>query len=98
MRIFIGALLAIAAAVLLGAGFLAPVAAQQASRVNLPSTHFGSEQPVSPHGVAGAPGFAHARAAHNPDSPDAVRSENRCARPATAWKPRTSPTASMPWA
>ncbi|HRO26132.1 MAG TPA: DmsE family decaheme c-type cytochrome [Luteimonas sp.] len=71
MRIFIGGLLAIAVAVLIGAGFLAPVAAQQASRINLPSTNFGSEQPVSAHGFAGAPGFAHAPAAHNPGSPEA---------------------------
>ncbi|MEN1957205.1 DmsE family decaheme c-type cytochrome [Luteimonas sp. MJ204] len=71
MRVFIGSLLALAAAVLLGAGFLAPVAAQQAPKSSLPSTHFGSEQPVSPHGFNAAPGFANAPVAHNPDSPDA---------------------------
>ena len=72
MRVFLGSLVALAAAVLLGAGLLAPVAAQQSPESRLPSTHFGSEQPVvSAHGLNAAPGFAHAPVAHNPDSPDA---------------------------
>ncbi len=71
MRYVTGSLLAAAAAALLAAGLLTPVAAQQSPASRLPSTHFGSEQPVSAHGFSAAPGFAHAPVAHNPDSPGA---------------------------
>ena len=71
--IFMGSLFALAAAVLVGAGLMAPVAAQQSSALNLPSTHFGADLTASPHGFAAAPGFAHAPVPVNPDSPDAKR-------------------------
>lgn len=70
MRVFIGSLLAVAAAVLIAAGLLAPVAAQQ-STSRLPSTHFGSEQAVSPHAFGATPGFAFASIPTNPLQPDA---------------------------
>lgn len=76
MRVFLGSLLAMAAAVLVAAGLLAPVAAQQADQqqaggYNLPATNFAGDTPVSPHGFAAPPGFAHAPVPGNPDSPEA---------------------------
>src|SRR3546814_3962399 len=73
MRVFLGSLLVLVAAILVSAGLIAPVSvsAQQAATQNLPSTHFGSEGPVSPHGFNAAPGFAHAPIPDNPDSPGA---------------------------
>ncbi len=71
MRVVLGSLLFIVVAVLTAAGLMAPVSAQQANRSQLPSTHFGSEVPVSPHGFNAAPGFAHAPVPTNPGSPDA---------------------------
>lgn len=71
MRWFIGSLLSIALLVLVGAGLMTSVSAQQTRRIALPSTHFGSDQSTSPHGFMAAPGFAHAPVANNPDSPGA---------------------------
>lgn len=76
MRVFLGLVLSAAAAVLGGAGLLAPVAAQQAPseepvRQQLPSTHFGAEDPVSAHAFDAPPGFADASVPVNPLSPDA---------------------------
>lgn len=80
MRIFLG-LATAAVAVLAVAGWQAPVAGQSAltqstatpdNPHNLPSTHFGSDAPVSAHGFDVPPGFANARVATNPLAPDAT--------------------------
>src|SRR5690606_10015796 len=72
MRLFLGGMLVLAAVVLGMAGLLIPAAAQQSTPLDLPSTRFGAEDPVATaHGFKGAPGFAHAPVANNPDSPDA---------------------------
>ena len=78
MRVFLGSLLVLVAAVLVAAGLMAPVSvsAQSVSEKpsaaqRLPSTNFASETPVSPHGFNAAPGFAHAPIPGNPDSPGA---------------------------
>src|SRR5690606_15950030 len=79
-RIFLG-LATAAVAALAVAGWQAPVAGQNTltqstatpdNPHNLPSTHFGSDAPVSGHGFDVPPGFANARAATNPLAPDAT--------------------------
>ena len=49
----------------------AELATEQSNPYNLPSTHFGSENPNSAQGLDAAPGFAHASIPGNPGAPDA---------------------------
>ena len=76
MRVFLGLLLLLTVATLVGASWFAPVAAQVSTPAsnphNLPETHFGAENPAAAaHGFNAAPGFAHASIPLNPQSPDA---------------------------
>ncbi|MFT3762528.1 MAG: DmsE family decaheme c-type cytochrome [Pseudoxanthomonas sp.] len=76
MRLFAGLLLS-AATVLGAAGWLSPAGAQDNAQtagkrpLNLPETNFSSQDPQAGHGFDVPPGFANARAAHNPQAPDA---------------------------